>query len=153
MSKFTEYDPRLLELLTKHKEVFSELPPPSKGQILVQIDLKLKKEFEHSNIRSKCWPMPKVDQGEIETEANEMLRAGLAEEFSKKEFLRFCSPTLLVDKEKGVEQKASKSRRMCVDYRKLNQRPQVHAGSIAYLHYVLPLEWLSPPSCSCVCTF
>ena len=96
--------------------------PPSKGQTLVQMHLKLKKEFENSTIRSKCWGMPKVDQDEIESQANEMLKAGLAEEYPGKDFPKFCSPTLLVDKEKGVENKTSKSRRMCVDYRKLKQK-------------------------------
>ena len=71
--------------------------------------------------------------GKILAQANEMLKGGLAEEFTGKEFPRFCSPTLLVDKEKGAEIKTSKSKRMCVDYRKLNQRAQVHAGSLPNL--------------------
>ena len=105
-----------MEILAKHKEVFGELPPPSKGQTLIQMDLKLKKEYENSTIRGKCWGMPKVDQDEIESQATAMLNAGLAEEFLGKDFPRFCSPTLLVEKEKGKENKTITSKRMCIEY-------------------------------------
>ena len=119
--------------MVKHKEVFGELPPPSKGQTLIQMDLKLKKEYENSTIRGKCWGMPKVDQDEIESQATAMLNAGLAEEFLGKDFPRFCSPTLLVEKEKGKENKTTTSKRMCIDYRKLNQRTQIHVGQLPKL--------------------
>ena len=82
MEKFQNEDPRLVQLLVKHKEVFGELPPPQKGQTLVQLDLQIKKEFEGMPLKSKCWPMPKPDQEEIENQANEMVRAGLAEEYT-----------------------------------------------------------------------
>ena len=84
-------------------------------------------------LKSKCWPMPKPDQEEIENQATEMVRAGLAEEYNGKEFPKFCSPTILVEKEKNKEVKTSKSRRMCVDYRKLNKRTILHVGSLPNL--------------------
>ena len=43
----------------------------------------------------------KVDQDEIELQANDILKAALAEEYCGEDFPRFCSPTLLVDKERG----------------------------------------------------
>ena len=133
LEKFQNEDPRLVQLLVKHKEVFGELPPPQKGQTLVQLDLQIEKEFEGMPLKSKCWPMPKPDQEEIENQANEMVRAGLAEEYTGKDFPKFCSPTMLVEKEKNKEVKTSKSRRMCVDYRKLNKRTMLHVGSLPNL--------------------
>ena len=53
-ASFEGEGPKLQTLLLKHKKVFDELPPPEKGQTLVQMDLKLKKEFENSNLRTKC---------------------------------------------------------------------------------------------------
>ena len=83
-----------MEVLHKHKKVFSELPPPSKGQSLVQLDLKLETEYESSTLKGRCWPMPKPDQEEIELLDNEMVKAGLAEEYSGKYFPRYCSPAM-----------------------------------------------------------
>ena len=97
------------------------------------MDIKLKKEYENATIRGKCWGMPKIDQEEIEAQASAMLKAGLAEEYLGTDFPRFCSPTLLVEKEKGKENKTSSSKRMCIDYRKLNQRTQIHVGQLPKL--------------------
>ena len=85
------------------------------------MDLQLKKEWENSTLRTKCWPMPKIDQEEIEQQAQEMVAAGLAQEYGGKDFPKFWSPTLLVEKEKNKQVKTSKNRRMCIDYRKLNK--------------------------------
>ena len=127
MEKFSGINEGLTALLQQFQQIFGELPPPTKGQALVQMDIKLKKEFENCHIRSKCWNMPKIEQDEIELQDNEMLKAGLAEEYLGEDFPRFCSPTLLVDKDKG------KAKRMCIDYRKLNQRTQIHAGSLPHM--------------------
>ena len=59
IEKFSGINAKLSELLIEYSEIFGELPPPSKGQTLVQMDIKLKKEFEHCNIRTKCWNMPR----------------------------------------------------------------------------------------------
>ena len=74
--------------------------------------------------------MPKPDQVEIEAQSNEIVKAGLAEEYCGKDFPRYCSPAMLVDKEKNKSEKTSKTKRMCFDYRKLNQRTQLHVGSL-----------------------
>ena len=66
--------------------------------------------------------MPLADQQEIEQQANELLQAGLAEAFPPGEIPHFCSPTFLVDK------KDSKTRRMVIQFRKLNSRTKAHAA-------------------------
>jgi len=95
------------------------------------MDLQLKKEYENTTLRTKCWPMPKVDQEEIEQQAQAMVAAGLAQEYGGKDFPKFCSPTLLVEKEENKAVKTYKARRMCIDDRKLNKRVDLHAGSLA----------------------
>ena len=84
MARFEKSSPDLLAILAKHQLVFGPLPPPEKGHTLVQMDLCLKKEFDKAALRTKCWPMPKPDQLEIEAQALEMVKAGLAEEYTGK---------------------------------------------------------------------
>ena len=64
------------------------------------------------------------DQNEIEQQANELLKAGLIESFPPGEIPLVCSPTFLVDK------KDSKTRRMVIQFRKLNSRSKAHAGCL-----------------------
>ena len=73
-------------------------------------------------LRQKCWPMPKVEQDEMELQAEELVKAGLAEPFPPGEYPQACSPTFLVPK------KDSKVNRMVIQYRKLNARCKPHAG-------------------------
>ena len=133
MTSFEKSSPDLLEILAKRQLVFGPFPPPEKGQTLVQKDLCLKKDFEKGALRTKCWPMPEPDQLEIEAQALEMVKAGLAEENTGKELPRFCSPCMLVVKEKNKDVKTSKAKRLCIDYRNLNARPVAHVGSLPNL--------------------
>lgn len=123
----------LRELLCRFAHVFGQLPPPSKGQSVIQLDLQLKKEFEGQQLKQKCWNMAKPDMEEIELQAQELVRAGLAEEFVGNDFPTFCSPTMLVDKEKNKSEKTSTSKRMVIDYRKLNKRTILHVGGLPSL--------------------
>jgi hypothetical protein len=125
--------PWLPQLLESFKEVFSALPPPGTVPKIVTMDLKLKEEFKDQGLRSKCFPMPKADSNEIEAQVNELIKANLVEEYTGTNFPRFCSPTFLVDKEKGKDQKTTKSKRMVGDYRKLYQRTMTHAGYLPSL--------------------
>ena len=56
--------------------------------------------------------MPKPDMDEIEMQANEMVKAGLAAEFSGNDFPRWCSLTMLVEKEK-INQKRQPKAKEC----------------------------------------
>ena len=66
--------------------------------------------------------MPTIDQNEIEIQAEELLKAGLAEAIPPDQIPHFCSPTFLVEK------KESKTRRMVIQYQKLNNRTKSHAA-------------------------
>ena len=49
-------DPRLKKLLITYEEVFGALPPPLSCKKLVQMDLKLKPEFEKTRVRRRPYP-------------------------------------------------------------------------------------------------
>ena len=51
-------DPRLSKLIQKYQEVFGALPPPLFCKKLVQMDLKVKPEFEGSVVRRGPYPAP-----------------------------------------------------------------------------------------------
>ena len=114
--------PKLFELLCKYKEIFGPLPPPSKACPLVQMDIELKEEWVGKPLRQKCWPMPELENKEIEMQAEELVKAGLAEVFPPGQIPHVCSPIFLVEK------KESKSKRMVIQFRKLNSRSKPHVG-------------------------
>ena len=51
-------DPRLSKLIQKYQDVFEAMPPPLSCKKLVQMDLKLKPEFEASVVRRSPYPAP-----------------------------------------------------------------------------------------------
>ena len=59
-------DPRLKILLPTYEEVFGALPPPMSCKKLVQMDLKLKHEFEKTRVRRPPYPAPQEQVEEIE---------------------------------------------------------------------------------------
>ena len=59
-------DPRLKKLLITYEEVFGALPPPLSCNKLVQMDLKLKPEFEETRVRRRPYPAPQEQVEEIE---------------------------------------------------------------------------------------
>ena len=86
------------------------------------MDIQLKDEWVGKPLRQRCWPMAQNEAQEIEMQTNELLRAGLIEAFPLGEIPLFCSPTFLVDK------KESKTKRMVIQFRKLNSRTKSHAA-------------------------
>ena len=59
-------DPRLKKLLLTYEEVFGALPPPLCCKKLVQMDLKLKPEFEKTRVRRRPYPAPQEQVEKIE---------------------------------------------------------------------------------------
>ena len=59
-------DPRLKKLLLTYEEVCGALPPPPSCKKLVQMDLKLKPEFEKTRVRRRSYPAPQEQVEEIE---------------------------------------------------------------------------------------
>ena len=73
-------DRRLSKLIQNYQEGFGALPPPLFFKKPVQMDLKLKPEFEGSVVRRRPYPAPQDQIDEIERQIQECIDAGLVEE-------------------------------------------------------------------------
>ena len=91
-------DPRLKKLLLTYEEVFGALLPPLSCKKLIQMDLKLKPEFEKTRVRRRPYPAPQEQVEEIERQIKECIDAGLVEEYKKGDYPHHCSPCFLVAK-------------------------------------------------------
>ena len=74
-------DPRLKKLLLTYVEVFGALPPPLSCKKLVEMDLKLKPEYEKTRVRRRPYPAPHEQVEEIQGQSQERIDAGLVEEY------------------------------------------------------------------------
>ena len=117
-------DPRLKKLLLTYEEVFGALPPPLSCKKLVQMDLKLKPEFEKTRVRRRPYPAPQEQVDKIERQIQECIDAGLLAEYKKGDYPHQCSPCFL------VARPGSTALRLVVDYGEVNQKAQNHSGSI-----------------------
>ena len=124
-------DPRLKKLLLTYEEVFGALPPPLSCKKLVQMDLKLKPEFEKTRVRCRPYPAPQDQVEEIERQIQECIDAGLVEEYKKGDYPHHCSPCCLVAKP------GSTALRLVVDYGEVNKKTQNHSGSIPNMENTL----------------
>ena len=124
-------DPRLRKLIQKYQEVFGALPPPLSCKKLVQMDLKLKPEFEGFVVRRRPWPAPQDQIDEIERQIQECIDTGLVEEYKHGDYPRHCSPCFLVAKP------GSTAMRLVVDYGEVNKKTQNHSGSIPNMENTL----------------
>ena len=76
-------DLRLKKLLITYEEVFCALPPPLSCKKLVQMDPKLKPQFEKTRVRRRPHPAPQEHVEEIERHIQECIDAGLVGEYKK----------------------------------------------------------------------
>ena len=117
-------DPRLRKLIQKYQVVFGALPPPLSCKKQVQMDLKLKPEFEGSVVRRRPYPAQQNQIDEIESQIEECIDAGLVKEYKHRDYPRHCSPCFLVAKP------GSTAMRLVADYGEVNKKTQNHSGSI-----------------------
>ena len=123
--------PRLSKLIQKYQEVFGVLPPPLSCRKLVQMDLKLKPEFEGSVVRRRQYPAPQDHIDEIERQIQECIDAGLVEEYKHGDYPCHCSACFLVAK------RGSSAMRLLVDYAEVNKKTQKQSGSILNMENTL----------------
>ena len=114
----------LNKLIQKYQEVFRASLPPLFCKKLVQMDLKLKPEFEGSVVRRRPYPAPQGKIDEIKREIQECIDAGLVEEYKSGDYRCHCSPCFLLAKP------GSTAMRLVVDYGEVNKKTQTHSGSI-----------------------
>ena len=124
-------DPRLKKLLLTYEEVFGALPRPLSCKKLVQIDLKLKPEFEKTRVRRCPYPAPQEQVEEIKQQIQECIEAGLVEEYKKRKYPHHCSPCFLVAKPEST------ALRLIVDYGAVNKKTQTHSGTILNMENTL----------------
>ena len=124
-------DPRLKKLLLTYEEVLRALPPPLSCKKLVQMELKLKPEFEKTRLRRRPYPAPQEQVEEIECQIQESIDAGLVEEYKKGDYPHDCSPCFLVAKQ------GSTALPLIVDYGEVNKKTQKHSGSIPNMENIL----------------
>ena len=117
-------DPRLSKVIQKYQEVSGALPPPLSCKKLVQMDLKLKPEFEGSGVRRRPYPAPQDQMEEIERHIQQCIDASLVEECKHGDCPRHCSPCFLVAKPGFT------AMRLVVDYGEVNKKAQNHSVSI-----------------------
>ena len=113
-------DLRLSKLIQKCSEVFAALSPPLSCKKLVQMDLKLKTEFEGSVVRRRSYPAPYDQIDQIERQTQEPIDAGLVEECKHGDYHGHCSPCFLNAKPGFT------AMRLFVDYGEVNKRTQNH---------------------------
>ena len=111
--------------------MFGALPPPLSCKKLVQMDPKLKPEFEKTRVRRRPYPAPQEEVEEIERQIQECIDAGLVEEYKKGGYPHHCSPCFEVAKP------GSTALRLVVDYGEVNRKPQNHSGSIPNMENTL----------------
>ena len=124
-------DPRLKKLLISYEEVFGALPPPLSCKKMVQMDLKLKPEFEKTRVRRRRYPAPQEQVEEIERQIQECIDAGLVEQYKQGDYPHHCSPCFLVAKP------GSTALRLVVYYGEVNKKTQNHSGSIPNIENTL----------------
>ena len=122
--KSLNLNPQMKELLLTYEEVFGALRPPLSCKKLVQMDLKLKPEFQKTRVRRRPYPAPQKQVEEIERQIQECIDAGLLEEYKKGDYPHHCSPCFLVAKP------GSTALRLIVDYGEVNKKTRKHSGSI-----------------------
>ena len=124
-------DPRLSMLIQKYQQVFGALPPALSCKKLVQMDLKLKPEFDGSVVRRRPYHAPQDQIKEIQCQIQECIDAGIVEEYKQGDYPRHCSPCFLVAKP------GSTAMHFVADYGEANKRTQNHSGSIPNMEKTL----------------
>ena len=107
------------------------MPPPCSCKKLVQMDLKLKSEFDNTRVRRCPSPAPQKQVEAIERQIQECIDAGLVEEYKKGDYPHHCSPCFLVAKP------GSTALRLVVDSGEVNKKTQNHSGSIPNMENTL----------------
>ena len=107
------------------------MPPTLSCKKLVQMDLKLKPEFEGSVVQRHLCPASQDQIDEMERQIQECIDAGLVDKYKQGDYPRHCSPCFLVSK--------AGSTAMClvVDYGEVNKKTQNHSRHIPNMESTL----------------
>ena len=107
------------------------MPPPLSCKKLVQMDLKLKPEFEKTQVRRRPYSAPQEQVEEIERQIEECIDAGLVEEYKRGNYPHHCSPCFL------VAEPGSTALQLVADCGEVYKKTQNHSGSIPNMENTL----------------
>ena len=131
--KINNLDPGLQKSMKTYEEVFGALPTPGSCKKLVEMDLKLKPEFEKQRITRRPYPASANHVEEIERQVQECIDTKLVLEYKNWEYPSHCSPCFLVAK------LGSRGLRRVVDYGELNKRTQNHSCGLPNMEHTLDI--------------
>ena len=107
------------------------MPPPLSWKKMVQMNLKLKPEFEGTVVRRRPYPAPQDQMDKIKRQIEECIDAGLVQEHKHGDYPRHCSPCFLVAKP------GSTAMRLVIAYGEVKKKTQNHSGSITNMENTL----------------
>ena len=130
--KELEPHPQVLDkVFRKFLVIFGDLPDPNTCKKLVEMDLKLKPEWQGIPLRCRPYPLNPGDEKQQNDQVEELIAKGIVEEYLGTDFPKFCSPCFMVPK-KGTDTK-----RLTIEYKRLNARTESHVGSIPNMEVTL----------------
>ena len=113
-------DPRLKKMLLTYEDVSGSLPPPLSSKKLVQMDLRLKPEFEKTRVRRRPYLAPQEQVHEIDRQIQECIDPCLVEEHKMGDYPHHCNPCCLVAKPGSV------ALQLVIHYWEVNKKTQNH---------------------------
>ena len=119
-----DVDERIKKMILHFSDFFGSLPPPDSVKKLVTMDLELREEFLKDRVQCRRYPASKDDMAEISRPIKDCVEDGLVYEYKKTDYHKHCSPCFLVAKPRST------AKRLVVDYKKVNQKIQLHSGSL-----------------------
>ena len=121
------HDERVREALRRRKDVFGTLLPTATVENLVSMELKLLDDHQDASKRSQPFPANADDTNEIMRQIYDCVSSDLAEQYTKTDYPKPCSPCFLFDKPR------ISAKRLVVHYGKLNKLPKRNSGTLPSL--------------------
>mmetsp|Transcript_101527 Transcript_101527/g.171891 ORF Transcript_101527/g.171891 Transcript_101527/m.171891 type:complete len:186 (-) Transcript_101527:522-1079(-) len=122
---------RVREMLRHGMDVFGALLPTATVEQLVSMDVELLDDPQSPSVRSRPFPANADDRKEIMRQICECISSDLAEEYTKTDYTKHCSPCVVVENSGGS------ARRLVVHYGKLNKLTKRHWETLPSLKRAL----------------
>ena len=113
------------------KDVFGPLLPTAPLDNLISMDVELLDDPQNNLVRSRPFPANAEDTKEVMRQISVCVLSDLAEEFTRMDFRKHCSPCILVDEPEGS------ANLLVVHYDKLNKLTKTHPGTLPSLERAL----------------
>ena len=125
------HEVRVREVLRRWKDDFGPLLLTATVEKVVSMDLELLDDHLKASVRSRPLLTNAEDTKEIMRQIYECVSSDLAEEYTKPDYPKHCSPCFLIDKP------GSSVKRLVIHYGKLNKVTKRHSGTLPSLERTL----------------